>query len=269
MALVAAFRLLFDAVKEIIDRTSMFKFNLKKIEGKLEALEPLIKERKQFDSELDLQKWEASEFEEKMLEGEKVVRICSQIHPWNIRKKHSCTEKLQELDETLKRLMQILQIQIVRDMKETLVLTKDVHRKIMANKGKIGDVDQVFDPTVSTFWYHGPDYDHHQLPEFIVGLETPLKELKIRLIKNGSPLIVVTGPGGCGKTLLAHRFCRDKHVKGTYLFFYLLITTFFVFVWFVVYSWLLAISLSKVPHKKIKLQYYPFCLNIGQDIHFI
>ncbi|KAH7514768.1 hypothetical protein FEM48_Zijuj11G0125500 [Ziziphus jujuba var. spinosa] len=213
MALVAAFRLLFDAVKEIIDHTSMFKFNLKKIEGKLEALEPLIKERKQFDSELDLQKWEASEFEEKMLEGEKVVRICSQIHPWNIRKKHSCTEKLQELDETLKRLMQILQIQIVRDMKETLVLTKDVHRKIMANKGKIGDFDQVFDPTVSTFWYHGPDYDHHQLPEFIVGLETPLKELKIRLIKNGSPLIVVTGPGGCGKTLLAHRFCRDKHVK--------------------------------------------------------
>ncbi|KAH7514769.1 hypothetical protein FEM48_Zijuj11G0125600 [Ziziphus jujuba var. spinosa] len=131
MALVAAFGLLFDAVRDVNNNTSKFKFQLKRIKGKLEALDPLIKQIKEFDSELDLQKWEARDFEEQMTEGERVVRFCPQLHLWNIRKKHHCTEKLLELDESLKRLMQILQIQIIRDLKETLILTNDIHRKIM------------------------------------------------------------------------------------------------------------------------------------------
>lgn len=130
--LIAAFKLLFDAVKEANDNTSMFKFQLKRIKAKLEALEPLIKERKQFDSEvMDLQKWEARDFEEQMKEGERAVRFCSQLRPWNIRKKHRCTENLMELDESLKRLMRILQVQIVRDLKETLILIRDIHRNIL------------------------------------------------------------------------------------------------------------------------------------------
>lgn len=215
--LVAAFKLLFNTVKEVNDNTLMFKFHLKRIKAKLEALEPLIKQIKEFDSKLDLQKWIARDFEEQMEEGEKVVRFCSQLRPWNVRKKHHCTEKLLELDEILKRLMQILQVQIVRDLKETLILTKDIHRKIMED-GKQGNGNlEVFDPTVSTVWGHGPDHqDHQELKKFIVGLETPVNELKMRLIKNGSPLIVVTGPGGCGKTLLARSFCQDNKVQGTY-----------------------------------------------------
>ncbi|RVW57600.1 putative disease resistance protein [Vitis vinifera] len=50
-------------------------------------------------------------------------------------------------------------------------------------------------------------------PAFMVGLDVPLKELKRRLFTDGESRIVVSAPGGCGKTTLAKRLCHDQQVK--------------------------------------------------------
>ncbi|XP_004305984.1 PREDICTED: probable disease resistance protein At5g66900-like [Fragaria vesca subsp. vesca] len=53
-----------------------------------------------------------------------------------------------------------------------------------------------------------------ELPEVIVGLEAPLKDLKTELLGNeGFSMLVVTAPGGCGKTTLATNFCTDHGIR--------------------------------------------------------
>ncbi|KAK9902927.1 hypothetical protein M0R45_001440 [Rubus argutus] len=52
-----------------------------------------------------------------------------------------------------------------------------------------------------------------ELTQFTVGLDAPLKELKMQLLKDGVSMLVLTAPGGCGKTTLATKFCQDQQVK--------------------------------------------------------
>ncbi|XP_062002264.1 probable disease resistance protein At5g66910 [Rosa rugosa] len=55
-----------------------------------------------------------------------------------------------------------------------------------------------------------------ELAQFTVGLDEPLKELKMKFFKDGVSMLVVTAPGGCGKTTLATKFCQDEQVKGKF-----------------------------------------------------
>ncbi|KAL5184416.1 putative disease resistance protein [Glycine soja] len=53
-------------------------------------------------------------------------------------------------------------------------------------------------------------------PEFTVGLDAPLRELKMELLKEGVSIIVLTGLGGSGKTTLATKLCWDEQVIGSF-----------------------------------------------------
>ncbi|KAJ7951609.1 NBS-LRR disease resistance protein [Quillaja saponaria] len=52
-----------------------------------------------------------------------------------------------------------------------------------------------------------------QPPEFTVGLDSHVDELKRQLLKGGFSVIVLTGAGGLGKSTLAQKLCWDKYVK--------------------------------------------------------
>ena len=49
-------------------------------------------------------------------------------------------------------------------------------------------------------------------PGFTVGLDVPLREVKELLFKES--VVVVSAPGGCGKTTLVQKLCQDPDVKG-------------------------------------------------------
>nr|XP_028949248.1 probable disease resistance protein At5g66900 [Malus domestica] len=54
-------------------------------------------------------------------------------------------------------------------------------------------------------------------PSVTVGLDLPLKELKMKLLKDEKvSMLVLTAAGGCGKTTLAKMFCQDQDVKDTF-----------------------------------------------------
>ncbi|KAK9948822.1 hypothetical protein M0R45_004383 [Rubus argutus] len=55
-----------------------------------------------------------------------------------------------------------------------------------------------------------------ELPRFTVGLDTHLNELKMKLLKDGVSMLVLTAPGGCGKTTLANMLYHDQDVKGKF-----------------------------------------------------
>lgn len=54
------------------------------------------------------------------------------------------------------------------------------------------------------------------LPDLIVGLDEPLKELKRMVLKTDASVVVLSAPGGCGKTTLAKMMCKDKEIQGIY-----------------------------------------------------
>ncbi|KAK9067098.1 hypothetical protein SSX86_014423 [Deinandra increscens subsp. villosa] len=54
------------------------------------------------------------------------------------------------------------------------------------------------------------------LPDFIVGLDVHLRELKRMLLKDANQVLIVSAPGGCGKTTLAKMLCHDDEIKGIF-----------------------------------------------------
>ncbi|XP_050252910.1 probable disease resistance protein At5g66900 isoform X2 [Quercus robur] len=53
-------------------------------------------------------------------------------------------------------------------------------------------------------------------PDFTVGLDVPLKVLKTQLLKEEKQQILLTAPGGCGKTALMKRLGHDQEIKGKF-----------------------------------------------------
>ncbi|KAG6729328.1 hypothetical protein I3842_01G022700 [Carya illinoinensis] len=52
--------------------------------------------------------------------------------------------------------------------------------------------------------------------DFVIGLDVPLMELKIQLLKVEVSMLVLTAPGGCGKTTLVKMLDHDDHIKGIF-----------------------------------------------------
>ncbi|PNX58922.1 putative disease resistance protein, partial [Trifolium pratense] len=50
-------------------------------------------------------------------------------------------------------------------------------------------------------------------PVCVVGMNEPLNNLKIELIKDGVSVHVLTGFGGSGKSTLAKKLCWDSQIK--------------------------------------------------------
>lgn len=207
-----AFSMLFEELKDIKDKNVNFKPTLKKLRGTVIELQPLIGEIQALNGELDLPEKETSEFTLEMKNGAELVRKCLEVRWYNICAKSDYTEELLELDETLQRRIQILLVQAARDTKKSLLLLQRERAGVNGDRSN---------PAASLLSCHVPG-----LPQLIVGLDAPLKELKTRLLENDRQLLVVTASGGCGKTLLVQKFCHDDGVKGISIFFFFFLNCF-------------------------------------------
>ncbi|CAI9775604.1 unnamed protein product [Fraxinus pennsylvanica] len=143
---------------------------------------------------------------DRCIQGEMLVRECLKIKRWNPIQKYSYSKKLEEFESSLLWYFQInVQAELAADGKNVVVGVKVLQEK-MDKIISIQHNDRGF-----SGWCGVPG-----VPDFVVGLDVQLQELKEMLLKDGVPIVVLSGPDGCGKTALAKLLCNDDIIKGIY-----------------------------------------------------
>ncbi|CBI23286.3 unnamed protein product, partial [Vitis vinifera] len=197
-ALGAAFQGLLTAVIKVSKKFAGFDSILKKLEATLERIKPYIQEMERLNDELDRPRMEMEKLIQILQDGEKLIQDCSRCYCYQ---RIGYANKIKALDASLLRLFQVdVHAQVSRDVKEILAILKS---------------------NGCNWNYRGVSDEHENLgscnapgpPEFMVGLDVPLKELKRRLCEDGESRIVIRAPGGCGKTTMAKELCHDNQVR--------------------------------------------------------
>ncbi|CAN6698428.1 unnamed protein product [Malus baccata var. baccata] len=207
-ALGTAFNVLYDVLNELITKNGIFKPLLKDIKSRLDSLAPLLKDIEKSNKKFDLSDKELGNLKVHLEEGVKVVQKCKKVRWWSLYKRYKYANKLIEWDESLQRLLEILNVQGIRDMKDSSLSVRNIENVLSRIESNMVIPKQ----PDSEAWCAVP-----QLPPLVVGLDFPLKELKMKLLKDKNvSMVVLTAPGGCGKTTLATKFCQDKDIKDTF-----------------------------------------------------
>jgi len=189
------FAVLRDSVKYFRNKGRKFNSTLEKLESNLENLEPVVEVIKQLSEELDGRKDEIERLIDQMKKANECIRECLKIKRWQRAFKTKYGGELTKLNEAIESFCKVdMQVHIRRDLLEL--------KKICFEKKAIGAGVLCSVPPP---------------PKFIVGLDQPLKELKTMLLKEGKEesLLLVTAPGGCGKTTLVIKLSQDKDIEGT------------------------------------------------------
>ena len=189
------FAVLYDRVKDFRNKGRKFNSTLEKLESNLEILNPVVEEIKELNEELDGRKDEIKRLIDQMKKADECIRKCSKIKLWQRAFKTKYGGELTKLNEAIESFCKVdMPVQIKRDLLEL--------KKICSEKKPVG---------VGLLCSVPPP------PKFIVGLDEPLKELKTMLLKEGKEesLLLVTAPGGCGKTTLVIKLSQDKDIEGT------------------------------------------------------
>ncbi|KAL5557108.1 hypothetical protein UlMin_039344 [Ulmus minor] len=205
-ALGSVFKRLFHAVEKAIIQAVMFKSTLKKIKKTVESLEPLVDEISKLNDELDLPRKEIEWLKQKMNQGVELVEKCSDVKNWELHRRVWYSKKLGAWNKSLQVPKDLLILQGVRDVKKILIY---LFSRINNGSAALGDL------MMMNGWCSVPDP-----PSLTVGLNDSVKDLKLELLVKDSPVLVLTGHGGSGKTTLATTFCHDYEVKEKFKIFF-------------------------------------------------
>lgn len=203
-ALGSVFNLLMAAVLDVTQKVATFKFYLDRLKTTLNSIKPLFDDIERLNEVLNRPKEETESFLTQLSRAEKLVRRCLEIKSWNFYKKYTYSKKLNQLDQSLLRFFKLdAQLHMVRDSRRIMVGMRDVDEK----------VDEILSILSHRFpgWCDVPGF-----PEFVVGLDEPLEELKLMLLKDDVSVLVLSAPGGCGKTTLAKMLCQDAQIRGRF-----------------------------------------------------
>ncbi|KAK9289877.1 hypothetical protein L1049_008811 [Liquidambar formosana] len=123
---------LLKAVLEAKNQTLKFKPILRKLESTLKSLIPKIEEIEKLNQNLDfLQKDDIGEFAKLLRQGEELVRRCLEVAWWNCCKKYRYSDKLVELDASLREFAALnLQVNMSKDIKILLLGIKQLNERL-------------------------------------------------------------------------------------------------------------------------------------------
>ncbi|KAM5576422.1 hypothetical protein ABKV19_007340 [Rosa sericea] len=157
----------------------------------------------EYEKELDGPEEELENLRVEMEEGVELIRKCTKAGRF---KKYKYGSRLVELSKSLQRLLGILKVQGIRDVKKALVSVRNIENVVQRIEGNC--VIQNNQSEKIEGWCAVPEP-----PTITVGLDVPLRELKMKLFADGVSMVIITAPGGCGKTTLATKLCKDAEVK--------------------------------------------------------
>ncbi|KAF8020253.1 hypothetical protein BT93_G0837 [Corymbia citriodora subsp. variegata] len=217
-ALGTAFSELFALVKDLVITIAAFRSQLEKIKSTLERIEPIIKDIDSFNDQLGRGPEEMAPIKELLDEGTGLVIKCKKIHTLNLCMKYTHSKRLTGFNAAVLEKFQLyLQLLGVKDgrgilvrvnvIEEELIELKEWLRPVLANGGAFQSELQA-----------SGELAVPAAPDFIVGSEVQasLSKLKEQLLEEGASVIVVTAPGGCGKTTMLKKLCHEVAIKGKF-----------------------------------------------------
>ncbi|KAL3722211.1 hypothetical protein ACJRO7_034562 [Eucalyptus globulus] len=236
-----AFGTLFALVKDVVVTIVVFREQLKKIESTLDSIVPIMKNIDELNRRMDRK--DMGQIRAIIDDGIDLVKKCLKIKKCNLIKRYMYSKKLTEFDATLFRefqlsvpltaarnTMEILEgVEVMGgEVKEVGKDVKEIEGNVNEIRGGVeeigGDVKKLLDSVqlssgAQQSWLEPlSDLAVPEAPDLIVGseVEKSMRELKERLLEEGVSVIVVTAPGGCGKTTLLKKLCHDEAIEGKF-----------------------------------------------------
>ena len=218
-----------ELIKPFVDggkKQAAFGDILQRVKSIIKLIGPTVRQIKKLSAELDRPKEESENLIQLFDEGEKLIQKCSKLNWW-MPNRWKYANKLTAFYESLLRFFQFhmpLQ-QFMTNMEILAHLQSQFRYGTGGVSGQMGYLGSGGSRVSGEIGYLDP-CNAPDPPDFMVGLDVPLKEVKKRLFKDDTSVIVVSAPGGCGKTTLVQKLCQDPDVKGIFsslLFFSLLV----------------------------------------------
>ena len=188
-----AFTLLHDTVKSVGSKGLMSNSIVKNLASNLNDLASVVEEIRQLSEDLDLPEEETKSLIEKMNKAKELISEWSKFPRWKRLFKGNHGKELTSLNEEIERFCKV--VMPAQSRRDGLKLLKEF--------------------SIQTEKIRGVSCSVPRPPDFTVGLDVPLKELKTLLMKEEESLLLLTAAGGCGKTTLVQMLGHDEEIKGT------------------------------------------------------
>ncbi|XP_076887879.1 putative disease resistance protein At5g66900 [Bidens hawaiensis] len=203
-ALELVFNELHKAVVEQSMQSGRIKTLLACLQNTLKNIEPIFFDSRRLSKVLDRPEKQITMFISHLEKGKALVFKCSTIKCWNVYEIFIHSYKLNRLNNELLRFFSIeIQENMMSTSMRSLIGIYDLSHKM----------NQVLS-AVTTHARANPSLcTVPRLPQHIVGFNSHLVELRRRLLNYDTQVLVVSGPGGCGKTTLAKMLCHDYEIK--------------------------------------------------------
>ncbi|KAG7991166.1 hypothetical protein I3843_02G061700 [Carya illinoinensis] len=199
-AVEKVFSLLYEAIRDVINKTHMYESILEQLKDMLDVMRPLLEKMLLSIQELDLPEERTKRLIQRMKKGEKRVRKYSQLPWWKYLMRFHYANKLLPLEMDLRGFFNVeLPAWNAMNVLESVKGINDIPERLSLTR-----LDSVASCAVPRFW------------DFVIGLDVPLKELKMQLLRVDVSMLVLTAPGGCGKTTLVKMLGHDDHIKGIF-----------------------------------------------------
>ncbi|XP_014521076.1 probable disease resistance protein At5g66900 [Vigna radiata var. radiata] len=186
----------------IIKKGLAFKSTLDSNIETLNSLAPLVEEMKMCNMMLDRPSKEIEKLESLMRNSQELVRKCSKLGRWKMWSFPYFQSKLRSKEVALQ-----THLSMNMTAQNTVNLMK-----------LVDDMRKVLEILLKEEFGRYPEYrlidlcGAPQEPECL-GMDVPLRKLRIELLKDGVSVLVLTGLGGSGKSTLAKKICWDPQIK--------------------------------------------------------
>uniref|UniRef100_A0A2N9ICB3 RPW8 domain-containing protein n=1 Tax=Fagus sylvatica TaxID=28930 RepID=A0A2N9ICB3_FAGSY len=167
---------------------------VKNLASNLNDLASVVEEIRQLSEDLDLPEEETKSLIEKMNKAKELISEWSKFPWWKRLFKGNHGKELTSLNEEIERFCKV--VMPAQSRRDGLKLLKEF--------------------SIQTEKISGVSCSVPRPPDFTVGLDVPLKELKTLLMKEEESLLLLTAAGGCGKTTLVQMLGHDEEIKGIF-----------------------------------------------------
>ncbi|KAK2983306.1 hypothetical protein RJ640_011629, partial [Escallonia rubra] len=185
-------------VLDVAIKNIYFKSDLDSLVATLKSIEPNLLDIEKYNKQLHRAE-QTQPYIDVLNKGKKLVQRCSTIGSWNVCYRYRYSYKLTNYNADLLTFCRVkVQLDQSSDMKEILV-------KVNQAEGEGG-----YARCASFVGGFGED---RELMDQVFGLDLPLEELKDVVLLKDSSVVLLSAPGGCGKTTLAKMLCRDPKIQ--------------------------------------------------------